>query len=428
VLIPPDITARLGRPVAVLGSGVSGAAAAQWLVQLGARPVIYDERFGANTRFGPADAAGHDLVVYSPGFAQGHPWLRTARASGARCLGELDFSALFWPSPIVAVTGTNGKTTLTEFLVHAHKRDGRAAVAVGNVGYPLANVLGQAEGHALLPVCEVSSFQSEDMEHFAPHNLLWTNIAEDHLDRHGSVEAYFRAKYRLVERLASPRLFVGESVAQYACCVGLSLPAFVVVASRAEVEGKVPPESVFASYPQRENYALARRYWLAAGWEESRLEEAASSFVLAGHRLAKVAEVAGVEWWNDSKGTNFHAVLSALETFPDVGIHWMGGGLSKGGDLAAFAKALAGRIRSASLIGESAPHMRKHLEEQGVLSHVYASLPAAVAAAAQLARPGERVLFSPGFASFDMFKSYAERGQIFEQAVLAIKNDAMARK
>lgn len=419
--IPPNIAACLNRPVAVLGAGVSGAAVAQWLAQIGARVVVYDERCGANTCFGTVEAAGHDLVVCSPGFAQDHPWLLAARHSGALCLGELDFSSLFWTSPIVAVTGTNGKTTLTEFLVFAHKFDGRDSIAVGNVGHPLARILGQSASRALLPVCEVSSFQAEDIGHFSPDALLWTNIAEDHLDRHGSMEAYFRAKYRLVERLALPCLFVGESVAQHAHLAGLPLPSFAVVATRDDVEGRVPPGSVFASFPQRENYALARQYWLAAGWAEACLEKAAQSFALAGHRLAMVAEINGVEWWNDSKGTNFHAVLAALESFRGAEVHWLGGGLSKGGNLEAFAMALVGRICTASLIGESALCMRNCLEEQGVPCRIYSSLPDAVAAVGRQAVPGAKVLFSPGFASFDMFENYAERGRIFEQAVLAMK-------
>ncbi|MDR2844630.1 MAG: UDP-N-acetylmuramoyl-L-alanine--D-glutamate ligase [Puniceicoccales bacterium] len=430
--IPKNIAQRLARPAAVLGAGVSGAAAAQLLGRLGATgAVVYDEKGGsssAKTEFGAAEAARHDLVIYSPGFAQNHPWLLAARRGGALCLGEMDFASLFWKHPIVAVTGTNGKTTLTEFLAFAHKRNGREAVAAGNNGYPLSRIFELAGSRIPLAVCEVSSFQAEDMRHFSPVALLWTNFDEDHLDRHADLETYFRAKYKLISRLGQRRLLiVGESVVAAAARFGLELPSFIEVATRDEVADKVPPESIFASYPQRENYALARRYWLAEGLPERALEDAARMFTPARHRLAKVAEIGGVAYWDDSKGTNFHAVLAALQTLAGP-IHWIGGGQGKGGDLRAFAARVAARVKTASLIGETAPALHEVFQEKGVPSRIFKTLPEAVVAIAAGAVAGDAVLLSPGFASFDMFNSYADRGLAFEQTVLAVKNNAAARK
>ncbi|MDR2429842.1 MAG: UDP-N-acetylmuramoyl-L-alanine--D-glutamate ligase [Puniceicoccales bacterium] len=425
--IPKNIAPLLSRPVAVLGTGVSGTAASCLLERIGATPALYDEKGGNNaaTAFGAAEAGRHRLVVYSPGFAQNHPWLLAARRTGALCMGELDFASLFWTAPAIAVTGTNGKTTLTEFLVFAHKRNGRESIATGNNGFPFSRIPGLAGNRTPLPVCEVSSFQAEDLRHFAPSALLWTNFDEDHLDRHRDLETYFRAKHKLVDRLATRRLIVGESVVAFARKLGLALPSFTEVASRAGVADRVPQGCVFSTFPQMENYALARCYWLAEGFSEHTLEDAARLFTPVRHRLAEVAQIDGVTYWNDSKGTNFHAVMAALEAMPrTAATHWIGGGQGKGGDLGAFARRLSKRVKSACLIGETAPELHGIFLENGVPSAIFKNLPDAVHGAWRAASAGESVLFSPGFASFDMFASYAERGLVFEQTVQALKNAA----
>lgn len=421
--IPKLIAPCLSRPPAVFGAGVSGLAAAKLLERAGAAPVIYDAKgtAGAQTGFDATTAAKHDLVIYSPGFPHKHPWLAAARKAGALCLGETDFAFLFWKGPLVAITGTNGKTTLTEFLVFAHKRNGREAVAAGNIGFPLSGVLELGGSRAALPVCEVSSFQAEDMRYFAPTAFLWTNFDEDHLDRHANLETYFRAKYKLVGCLSTHRFIVGESVAAAARSFGIELPGYTEIATRAEVAGKIPADSPFATFTQRENYALARRYWLAEGWPEHALEEAARVFKPARHRLAKVAEIKEVSYWNDSKGTNFHAVRAAFDSLTGTPVHWIGGGQSKGGDLQAFAAFLAARAASINLIGQTSIELQNILQEKNIPNRVFTKLPDAVRSAATAARSGDAVLFSPGFSSFDMFKSYAERGILFEQTVNVLK-------
>lgn len=436
--IPESIASKLKRPPAILGAGVSGAAVARLLGRAGCRPVFYDEKGTAGSLdfLGTSAATRHDLVVHSPGFPPAHPWLEAARAAGATCLGEMDFAFLFWKAPLLSVTGTNGKTTLTEFLTFALKRAGRDAVSAGNIGFPLSSVLELSGKGSPFPVCEVSSFQSEVMRYFVPSALLWTNFDEDHLERHGKLENYFRAKYRLVERLVSGGLLVvGESVAAAAKKFNLLLPPQTQVATRAEVFGKIPQESPLANFPQAENYALARRYWLAEGLPERALEESARVFKTSRHRLAKTAEIDGVSFWNDSKGTNFHATLAALAALhgtEDGGafgagkhrVHWIGGGRWKGGNVGRFAERLAAGIDSADLIGETAPELYKKFSELGVPVAVHDSLGKAVRTAAARARSGGAVLFSPGFSSFDMFQGYAARGAEFEQIVSALKDCA----
>lgn len=426
--IPKVITERVKRPVAIFGAGVSGVAVRDLLAKNGVESVIYDVKgeAGAKTSFSQADARLHPLVVYSPGFAQTHPWIVAARREDALCLGELDLAALFWKGPVVAVTGTNGKTTITEFLTFAFKRLGRDAVAVGNVGYPFSRIHESAANRTPLAVCEVSSFQAEDLRHFAPEALLWTNFDEDHLDRHPSLEAYFRAKFKIVNRLAGRRLVVGESVVEYAHKFGVELPAYTEVATRAEVAGLVP-EGVFSTYPQQENYAIIRKYWLAEGLPLRALDEAARLFTPVRHRLAKVAEIGEVEFWNDSKGTNFHAVLGAIPGFSKTPLYWIGGGKHKGGDIRSFVEKIAPHITAGYLIGETGPEIADVLAEKGRPTRVFKTLSEAVAAAhkdASVAGTRATVLFSPGFSSFDMFKSYAERGIAYEQSVFALRGAA----
>jgi UDP-N-acetylmuramoylalanine--D-glutamate ligase len=416
---PESLRRRLARPAAVLGAGVSGAAVAEALAAGGFASVIYDEK-GDNRAFGPEEAARHDLLVYSPGFPQAHPWLLAARRAGLPCLSELDFGALLWTGPAVAVTGTNGKTTLTEFLAFAFKRASLDAVACGNVGLPLTSLHRTASTGSFLAVVEVSSFQAEDLRHFTPEAVLWTNFDEDHLDRHGDLETYFRAKFKLIERMMPGGiLVVGESVAAHARRFGIELPESVIVATRAEAAPTVPAGSPFDSWPQLENWAVAVAYWRARGLPLRVLEESARIFRLAPHRLRKVAEASGVEFWNDSKGTNFHAVLAALAQF-SVPVRWIGGGKWKGGDLRRFAENVAPLVDSAWLIGETAPELERHFLSLGRPVRRFDSLQDAVLAAAKDAPAPTVVLLSPGFSSFDMFRSYAERGVVFERAAAAL--------
>ncbi|MBM3825111.1 MAG: UDP-N-acetylmuramoyl-L-alanine--D-glutamate ligase [Verrucomicrobia bacterium] len=416
---PESLRRRLARPAAVLGAGISGAAVAEALAAGGFASVIYDEK-GDNRAFGPEEAARHDLLVYSPGFPQAHPWLLAARRAGLPCLSELDFGALLWTGPAVAVTGTNGKTTLTELLAFAFKRASLDAVACGNVGLPLTSLHRTVSTGSFLAVVEVSSFQAEDLRHFTPEAVLWTNFDEDHLDRHGDLETYFRAKFKLIERMAPGGiLVVGESVAAHARRFGIELPESVIVATRAEAATTVPAGSPFDSWPQLENWAVAVAYWRARGLPLRVLEESASIFRLAPHRLRKVAEASGVEFWNDSKGTNFHAVLAALAQF-SVPVRWIGGGKWKGGDLRRFAENVAPLVDSAWLIGETAPELERHFLSLERPVRRFDSLQDAVLAAAKDAPAPTVVLLSPGFSSFDMFRSYAERGVVFERAAAAL--------
>jgi len=414
---PANIAALLARPVAVFGAGVSGQGVLALLAALGARGILYDEKAGdAQRTFAPAVAAGHGLVVFSPGFAPEHPWLATARAAGCTCVGELDFASLFWRGQLVAITGTNGKTTLTEFLAHALNAAGRRAHVTGNVGYPFSRLVVEQAGRADVAVCEVSSFQAETLQYLRPDATLWTNFAEDHLERHPGMAAYFAAKWRLVERTPPDAVFLGSSVQNHTHRSGHTLPPSAGLASEGQPADARLGATVFAGYPQYENFLLAAAWWRHAGLPEAALFAAAQTFPLGQHRLGRVGEKNGVTFWNDSKATNFHAVEAALATFAGP-VLWIGGGKAKGGDLAAFVQRIARRIKHAFLIGETQAVLATHCRAAGVPLSLCAGLAEAVRGAFAAARPGDHVLLSPGFASFDQFRGYDDRGRQFESLV-----------
>jgi UDP-N-acetylmuramoylalanine--D-glutamate ligase len=424
--VPDYIRPLLAHPVAIFGGGVSGRALAELVSRLGAKGVVFDAcpAEGDFAAFTSADAAAHRLVLFSPGFTPTHPWLAAARSTGAVCLGELDFASLFWRGPFVAITGTNGKTTLTEFLTHALRTAGLDATATGNIGYPLSRLVVDRDGGSpdAYALCEVSSFQTETLRHFRADSALWINFAEDHLERHGTMENYFMAKWRLFERSLGGRIHAGTSVQRFAALFGQTLPADACVESEAQSGDLLLQGTLFADYPQRENFLLAAAWWRAAGLREGILYTAARTFVVARHRLEQVTERDGVTWWNDSKATNFHAAEAALARFQQP-VLLIAGGKSKGGDLHGFVRRIAGRVRHVALIGETRHVLATFCGAENVSYTSCSDLAFAVRTLADMAKAGDTVLLSPGFASLDQFKSYADRG---DQFVALVRNQVAA--
>jgi UDP-N-acetylmuramoylalanine--D-glutamate ligase len=413
-LPPPDfLKPLLAQPVAILGGGVSGEGVRALVAALGATAKVYDAK-GAD--FTVQAAAGHLLAVFSPGFAPTHPWLARARTAGVECMTELDFAALCWRGRVVAITGTNGKTTLTEFLTHALRSTGRPAWATGNIGHSFTQLVAETAGGTpeALAICEVSSFQAEMLRFMEPEATLWTNFAEDHLERHAGMDTYFSAKWNLVARTVPGGVLAGSSVVRFAKKFDRPLAADAAVATEAQPADPRLAATVFEDYPQRENFLLAAAWWRAAGLDERALVTAAKTFRLGRHRLVRVAEHEGVGYWNDSKATNFHAVEAALARFPGSVI-LIAGGKGKGGDLAGFIHRIAPRVKHAILIGEVSGELAFHCSTFRVAHTSCATLDEAVRRAAELAVPGDQVLLSPGFASFDMFRNYEDRGDQFER-------------
>jgi|UniRef100_UPI00404A1760 UDP-N-acetylmuramoylalanine--D-glutamate ligase len=415
---PSSLLKALTQPVAIFGAGLSGQGAEALLLMLGVPSVIYDQK---GLEFTTMGATQHQLVVFSPGFPADHPWLVDACASGLECMGELDFAALFWRGRVIAITGTNGKTTLTEFITHALLHVCEPAHAMGNIGRPFTRLVADTAGgsEADIAICEVSSFQAETIQRFRAEAVLWTNFGEDHLDRHPNMESYFNAKWCLVTRTAENKVFAGTSVNRFAKKTNYQLPVAAWIDTEDQPADPQLSQTVFAAYPQRENFLLAAAWWRHTGRDLGKLYEAAQTFRLGRHRMTRVTEIEGVTYWNDSKATNFHAVESALLGF-DAPVHLIVGGKSKGGDVAAFVGRIAPRVARLILIGQTRPILASACDMHRVEYGVCDTLESAVQEAGFAAKPGEHVLLSPGFASFDMFRSYEDRGNQYEILVRKI--------
>ena len=416
----------MSKTYAIFGAGLSAQAARRLAQAEGHAVVLIDEAgSGDQTTFEAADLDGFDCYVFSPGFAEEHPWRVLVEASGLPCMSEIAFASHYWKGKIVAITGTNGKSTLTALIDKALKLSGQLSVAAGNIGYPFSDaVLSESNTAEAYAVLEISSFQAEIPDGLQLDALLWTNFAEDHLDRYSSMSRYFSAKAQLFACLKKDGICViGPQVAHWMASYRKEFDACTIAYHDAPLAFQLAADSVFHRFPYSENFSLAAELWWLLDNSSESLIQAANEFTLALHRLEIVAECDGVSFWNDSKATNFHATLAALESV-DRPIIWIGGGRVKGGDVEAFANEVAGRVDVAVLYGEVAGRMAGALKGSLESVHTHDRFEDAIMAAAQLAQgiPNSNVLLSPGFSSFDQFASYSERGKSFTETVLGLKN------
>ncbi|MGJ8640932.1 MAG: UDP-N-acetylmuramoyl-L-alanine--D-glutamate ligase [Opitutaceae bacterium] len=415
--------------IAILGAGVSGQAARRLVESFGDSAVVFDQTASPESIAFEASALdGMDAVVISPGFEQSHPWREIAESSGISCWGELGYAARYWKGKIIAVTGTNGKTTVTEFLAKALNAAGLKAVAAGNIGYTLSDaVLSEVNSKDAYAVVEVSSFQAELPRGLELDALVWTNFAEDHLDRYSSMKDYFDAKAKLFDCLvAGAPCVLGSQVVEWLRLMKSEFSSFVTVKEDSLLIDRLDLGSPFKQFPQSENFSLGAKLWSLLGLPADSLLETANSFELAPHRLKCETTRRGVSFWNDSKATNFHATLAALTALSEP-IYWIGGGQTKGGDLRAFAQKVASFAKVAYVYGEAGAELAVELKNTDIPVFYVGEFQAAVMAAAKAAdcEPSANVLLSPGFSSFDQFSSYEERGKCFINTVLGL-NDANA--
>ena len=375
------------------------------------------------------------------------PELAAARAAAVEITGELELASQFVSATIVAITGTNGKSTTTTLVGEMLRATGRPTFVGGNLGEPLAEAVGTPAAEAGgFCVVEVSSFQLETVGTFRPRVAVLLNITPDHLDRHGDLEGYAAAKARVfaaqtpddfsVVNFDDP-LAVRASAAGRGRRDGFSITRSL--ATGAWLGGPLmlkltnqPPESYPADLPwllgQRHNQANALAALLAARLAGASPAEARAgllSFRPLAHRMELVAEADGIAYYDDSKGTNVGAVVAALDGFPRP-VVLIAGGRDKGGDYEPLAEALRPVGRAAILIGEAADKMEAAFD--GVLPVERApTLEAAVDAAHRLARPGDAVLLSPACSSFDMFRDYAHRSEVFRSAVARVTQTGSTR-
>ena len=443
-----------GKKVLVVGLGKSGLAAALFLRHKGAQVTVSDVRSAESlARDIPAlleegimvEAGGHglltfrrqDLIVVSPGVPLDTPELVQVRKFGLPIIGELELAARFLKGKILAITGSNGKTTTTALAGEILKEAGLPTLVGGNIGVPVVSLIEESTDDTW-SVLEVSSFQLESTEQFRPSIAVILNITPDHLDRHGSFENYARAKERIFAAqdktdcvvLNADNVRAAEAASRSVARVHwFSLEHRVrqgawiengYVVYRHSPEEKVEQVIPLSKIPLKgehnvENVLAAVCAARLADVPVEPIGRAIEKFQAVEHRLEYVATVQGVEFYNDSKATNVDATAKALAAFSS-GIHLILGGKDKGSDYTQLAQLLRERVRSVYTIGSAAAKIESQL--RGVVSmHSCETLAAAVDAAASAARSGEVVLLAPACSSFDQFESYEHRGRVFKELV-----------
>ncbi|MFN2376801.1 MAG: UDP-N-acetylmuramoyl-L-alanine--D-glutamate ligase [Candidatus Binatia bacterium] len=418
----------------VLGLARSGVAVARLAAREGWKVLVADDMPVATEglpatveRLDAAAAAGRltevDLVIPSPGVPASHPALVAAKASGVAVAPEIEFAADRLGATLVAVTGTNGKSTTVSLLGAILEAAGRRVFTGGNLGDPLSNAVGRDDEFV---VAEVSSFQLEHATTFHPHVAAMLNLTPDHLDRHGDMESYLAAKLRLFACLTPSDVVVLPEGADWASRAAASTPARVTTFDAAGAGSsrcidrhgyrvQLPAEGWPELPHDLENVAAAVEVARVLGVEAGAVEKAVAAFRPLRHRLARVADVGGVGFWNDSKATNVGAAVSSLRAF-EGRVVLLAGGISKGCDFGALAREAA-RITLVVAYGESGPEIEAALAGSGIRVVREAGLHAALGRAAREARPGDSVLLAPACASFDEFRDYADRGASFERWV-----------
>jgi UDP-N-acetylmuramoylalanine--D-glutamate ligase len=444
-----------GKKVLVVGLGKSGLAAALFLRRQGAHVTVSDMRSAAAlAREIPAlleegimvESGGHglltfrrqDLIVVSPGVPLDTPELVQVKAFGLTVIGELELAAQYLRGHILAITGSNGKTTTTA-LTGAILTEARYATQVGgNIGVPVVELIEQSR-HDAWSVLEVSSFQLESTETFHPDIAVILNITPDHLDRHGSFENYAMAKERIFaaqtpedalilnadnERAAAAADRALSRIFWFSTEQAVAQGAWVdhgEIVFRVSKDDPIEPILPLSAIPLKgthnvENVLAAVCAARLTGAPAEAIARAVESFRAVEHRLEYVATINGVEYYNDSKATNVDAAAKAIAAFPGC-IHLILGGKDKNSNYADLSELLRKRVKTVYTIGSAAQKIE--LQIRGMVPIVSCeTLDKAVAAAVKVARPGDVVLLSPACSSFDQFENYEHRGRIFKELLL----------
>jgi UDP-N-acetylmuramoylalanine--D-glutamate ligase len=392
------------RRALVVGLARSGEAARAALEERGAEVVVADRTLGNDADVSLLE--GVDVLVKSPGVPGETVLPAAARARGIQVWSEIELGARLLPNPLVGITGTNGKTTTTELLGAIFRAAGLPVEVAGNVGRPLTAVRAEA---GTWVVCELSSFQLEDVHELRPRVAVLLNLEPDHLDRHSTFEHYREAKLRLFARQEPDDVAV----------VPRGFAAVPGDARRVEfaADDALPAEPLIPGAHNRENAAAATAAARAVGIGDDAIARALRTFPGVPHRLELVAERDGIRWVNDSKATNTAAARHALTAF-EAPLHLILGGSLKGESFDELAAAVAAAsVVTAYLVGEAAKPLASSLGSTGVPFLLASTLERAVAAAATAAHPGDVVQLSPACASYDQFRDFEHRGEEFRRLV-----------
>jgi UDP-N-acetylmuramoylalanine--D-glutamate ligase len=440
-----------GKRVLVVGLGKSGVASALFLKAHGARVTVSDTKSGDELRdeipvlldhgitvetggHGERTFHGQDLIVVSPGVPVDAPPLVQARTLGETVIGEIELASQFLPGPIVAITGSNGKTTTTALTGEIMTATGFPALVGGNIGTPAISLVERALPETVI-VLEVSSFQLETIQSFRPKVAVVLNVTPDHLDRHRTFEVYADAKARIFDNQQASDFAVLN--ADDPTCVAMAARTRAQIfwfSRQKEVQqgAWVRDGNIFfrdasgqkeilqvSEIPLKgahnlENVLAAVCAGVLMGCAPERIRQAVRDFKAVEHRLEFVATVRGVDYYNDSKATNVDASIKALESFP-ANIHLILGGKDKGSDYTVLNDLLRQRVKRVYTIGAAAAKIESQIK--GVEIVHAETLENAIRKANAAAQPGDVVLLAPACASFDQFKNYEQRGKVFKDVV-----------
>jgi UDP-N-acetylmuramoylalanine--D-glutamate ligase len=444
-----------GKRVLVVGLGRSGAASAFFLQEHGAKVTVSDEKSEAQLqteisalldrgisietgRHGERTFRDQDLIVVSPGVPSDQPQIQLARTMGIPVIGEVELAFRFLEGRVVAITGSNGKTTTTTLVGEILAKSGKKTLVGGNIGTPVISLAGKSTADTI-SVLEISSFQLETIRQFRPWIAAILNITPDHLDRHHTFQAYVDAKARMFENQKSDDFAVLN--ADDPACVALKgkVKAGLFWFSRKQAiengaflkgdeivfrrDGKEQlilsrGEIQLKGAHNLENVLAAVAMTMLAGCAPEQVRRAVSEFRAVEHRLELVTTVNGVAFYNDSKATNVDATVKALESFPG-NIHIILGGKDKGSDYTTLAPLLHQRAKQVYLIGAAAEKIASQVQGAAPLARS-GTLERAVRQAFEAAKPGDIVLLAPACASFDQFDNYEHRGRVFKELALAL--------
>lgn len=446
------------KKIVVVGLARTGVSVARFLAGRGAQVTVTDQKDrGALAPFVAAlaecpvklELGGHaeetfttaDLIVVSPGVPLHMPYLATARKRGIPVISEIELASVFIEKPLVAITGTNGKTTTTTLTGAIFRACGFATFVGGNIGNPLIDLVTSGESVDRV-VAEISSFQLEGIVRFRPRVSVLLNITEDHLDRYASFQEYMAAKERVFANQTAEDFAIlnVDDPLVAACAERIAARIVPMSRLRALTEGiyfqdgvitfswdgrveRFPTEHLkLRGVHNLDNCMAAVASTLLLGCPAPGVLAALEAFTGLPHRMELVATVQGVAYYNDSKGTNVGSVVKSLESFPG-GIILIAGGKDKGGEYTPLDDLVRERVQHLILLGEAKEKIKAAL---GHLTNTILvdTLEEAVQVAHRLARPGEVVLFSPACASFDMFRNYEERGDCFAAAVRSLEQGA----
>lgn len=431
--------------VLVIGLGLSGRAAAAFLLKRGARvhgvdrdrellathaeiQNLYKQGFSASLENEPLDVCSFGLVVVSPGVPPTNPCYASALASGIPIIGEMELACRHMAQRCFGITGSNGKTTTTMLVTHALNQSGKKARALGNIGTPMTAVLDDCDDEIL--IIELSSWQLETLSAKVFDAGAILNITPNHLDRHKTMQAYAGAKINLKNCLKPHApLFMGKACREEFASLleGFEAKSFgfdsacSVYSDRFRVflDGKsafeLPPEFQGKATHDVENMMAAYALCQVAGVSGDAFLSSLATFRKPPHRIEFVKKIDGVAYYDDSKGTSIVAVEKAV-TALEGPIHLIAGGVHKGASYAPWRETFSGRVSHIYAIGQAANQIKGDLGDL-LPVELHGSLKEALDSAAKRARPGENVLLSPGCSSYDMFKDYNHRGDEFKRLV-----------